>query len=176
MILLHCVSNYPARPEDHNLRVINTLKTAFGCPVGLSDHTPGTEVSKIAVALGANLIEKHITTDQALPGPDHHFSLTPDKLSELIKGLKGVESMMGSPYKRCTGSEEQMKRIGRRSLVAGRDIPRGVKITSEMLAVKRPGYGLPTELKETLVGSVALRDIKADEPLAWEMFLNKHGE
>ncbi|MDD5439077.1 MAG: N-acetylneuraminate synthase family protein [Candidatus Omnitrophica bacterium] len=172
VILLHCVSNYPAKPEDCNLRVIQTLKSAFGYPVGISDHTPGIEVPKIAVAIGANLIEKHITVDRSLPGPDHYFSLTPDDLKSLVKASRNVEAMLGSPYKRCTEAEEPMKKIGRRSLVAAKDIPAGAKVTPTMLAVKRPGYGLPTELSDILIGSRTTRDIEEDEPLSWNMFLD----
>ena len=134
VILLHCVSNYPCRPEDTNLRVIETLKRTFGFPVGLSDHTPGIEVAKIAIAVGANLVEKHITTDQGLPGPDHYFSLTAEELSALVCAAREIEAMLGSSIKRCTDAELDMKRIGRRSLVAATAIPRGSKITTEMLA------------------------------------------
>ena len=171
VILLHCVSNYPAKPEDYNLKVIQTLKSAFGYPVGLSDHTPGVEVPKIAFALGANLIEKHITIDQDLPGPDHYFSLTPDELKELVKVRNGIEEMLGNPQKRCTEAEKSMKYIGRRSLVAAKDIPAGATITEDCLAVKRPGYGLNPELMKSLIGGVAARDIEYDEPLTWNMFI-----
>jgi sialic acid synthase SpsE len=173
IILLHCVSNYPAKPEDYNLRVINTLKTAFGYPVGLSDHTPGVEVAKIAIALGANIIEKHITIDQSLAGPDHHFSLLPEELSALVQGAKDVEAMLGSPHKHCTDAEQSLKTIGRRSLVANKDISIGTKVTAEMIAVKRPGTGLHPELMEELIGVEVQQDIEYDSPLTWEMFFKK---
>lgn len=175
VILLHCVSNYPARPEDYNLRVINTLKTAFGYPVGLSDHTPGVETPKIACALGANLIEKHITIDQTLPGPDHYFSLTPEELSALVAAARDVEAMLGSPIKKCIESEIGMKHIARRSLVAACDISSGTIITREMLAIKRPGYGLDTGLIDVLVGKRVVKDIGVDEPLSWDMFMKEGG-
>ena len=171
VILLHCVSNYPAKPEDYNLRVIQTLKRAFGFPVGLSDHTPGIEVPKIAFAVGVNLIEKHITIDQRLPGPDHYFSLTPEELKELVKVRNEVEKMLGSSHKRCTEAEKSMKYIGRRSLVAAKDIPAGTKIVSEMISVKRPGYGLYPELIDNLIGSITVKNIEEDEPLSWNMFI-----
>ena len=171
VILLHCVSNYPAKPEDYNLKVIQTLKSAFGYPVGLSDHTPGIEVPKIAFAVGVNLIEKHITIDQSLPGPDHYFSLTPDELKELVKVRNGIEKMLGNPQKRCTEAEKSMKYIGRRSLVAAKDIPAGTKIISEMISVKRPGYGLYPELIDNLIGSITVKNIEEDEPLSWNMFV-----
>jgi len=172
LILLHCVSNYPARPEDYNLRVINTLKTAFGCPVGVSDHTPGIKVAEIAMALGANFIEKHITTDQNLPGPDHYFSLTPKELISLVSSRGEIEAMLGSPVKLCTKAEDSMKHIGRRSMVAGINIPPGMRITREMVAIKRPGFGLHPDLMDVIVGSISQRDIERDEPLSWGMFLD----
>jgi sialic acid synthase SpsE len=171
VVLLHCVSNYPAQPEDYNLRVINTLKAAFGLPVGLSDHTFGIEVSKIAISIGANLIEKHITIDQKLPGPDHYFSLTKEELTELTQFNKLADKALGSPIKKCTEAEKPMKNIGRRSLVAGVDIPSGTKITRAMIEVKRPGTGLDTGLISTLLGTETRRDIERDEPLSWDMFL-----
>lgn len=171
IILLHCVSNYPAKAEDSNLRVLNTLKSAFGFPVGLSDHTPGIEISKIAMAVGANLIEKHITTDQALPGPDHYFSLTIEELRELVKARDFIESVLGSPYKRCADNEKPMKHMGRRSLIAARDIAGGSCVRADMIAVKRPGYGLHPELMENVIGMVAIKDIEEDEPLSWDMFV-----
>lgn len=171
VVLLHCVSNYPANAEDFNLRVLNTLKTAFGYPVGLSDHTPGIEISKIAMAVGANLIEKHITTDQTLPGPDHHFSLTPGELAGLVEARNVIEEVLGSPHKRCSDNEEPMKHIGRRSLVAARCIAKGAGISRDMIAVKRPGYGIHPELTDELIGMVAVRDIEEDQPLSWDMFV-----
>lgn len=171
VVLLHCVSNYPARPEDYNLRVIHTLKTAFGYPVGLSDHTQGIDATKIGLAMGANLIEKHITMDQSLPGPDHYFSLTPGELSALVKARDEIEAMLGSPVKHCTPGEASMKELARRSMVAAVPIAKGATITAEMIAVKRPGSGLHPELFDVLVGSVAQRDIAEDTPLQWDMVI-----
>lgn len=171
IILLHCVSNYPARPEDYNLRVIDTLKVAFGCPVGLSDHTPGTKVAEVAMALGADLVEKHVTIDQSLPGPDHYFSLTAEELKALVGARDKIEAMLGSPFKQCTQAEQAMKKIGRRSMVAARKIPSGTVVSPDMIAIKRPGYGLHPEVMDTIVGSATVRDVQGDEPLSWDMFL-----
>lgn len=170
-ILLHCVSNYPADPENCNLRNIDTMKAAFDCPVGLSDHTPGIEVAKVAIARGANIIEKHITVDQSLPGPDHFFSLTPDELTALVQARDDIEKMLGSARKVCLDAEQSMKEIARRSLVAACAIPAGTVIAPEMVAVKRPGSGLHPELTGLVVGSVAQRDIEEDDPLRWDMLL-----
>ena len=171
IILLHCVSSYPAKPEEYNLRVIETLKSAFSYPVGLSDHTPGTEVSKIAVAIGANMVEKHITIDQSLPGPDHYFSLTPEELEDLVSGIREVEKMLGSARKRCVQGEKTLKHIARRSLVAATNLKKGDTVEAGMIDVKRPGYGLHPELMESLIGAQVVRDVKEDEPLSWDMFM-----
>lgn len=171
IILLHCVSNYPARHEDYNLRVMNTLRQAFGHPVGLSDHTPGVRLAEIGIALGADLIEKHITLDQKLHGPDHYFSLTSEQLSLLVKIKSEVEAMLGSPVKRCTEAEKPMKKIGQRSLMAARDISKGEVITEDMLAIKRPGTGIHPLFQDTLIGMTASADIKTDTPLTWNMFI-----
>ncbi len=171
VILLHCVSNYPTDAADCNLRVIETLKRTFGCPVGFSDHTPGNEVTRVALAVGANLVEKHFTVDQTLPGPDHHFSLTPTQLRELVEARDAIEAMLGSPFKTCTAAEQPMKRIGRRSLCAARAIRRGERVRADMIAVKRPGTGIPTELADVVIGARAVRDVGEDEPLSWDMFV-----
>lgn len=171
VVLLHCVSNYPAKPEEMNLRAIPTLKNTFGYPVGLSDHTPGIEVPKIAMAIGANAIEKHITIDQSLPGPDHYFSLTPDELNGLTKAARDIETWLGSPRKHVTERELEMKRIARRSLVAGASMKAGTIVKPEMLAVKRPGMGLDPGMMEVLVGKKVVRDIELDDPLTWDMFM-----
>ena len=171
VVLLHCVSNYPAMPEDYNLKTIDTLKRAFNFPVGISDHTPGVETALIAVASGANLVEKHITVDKSLPGPDHHFSLDSQELHDLVSGVRRVEAMLGSPIKRCVQAELNMKNIGRRSLVAAIDIEAGEIVTPEFISIKRPGSGLHPMHLETIVGARAEVDIRADTPLQWDHFL-----
>tara|TARA_Y100000590_G_scaffold418948_1_gene520268 strand:- start:2078 stop:2926 length:849 start_codon:yes stop_codon:yes gene_type:complete len=171
IILLHCVSNYPTDPKDVNLKAIPTMKAAFGRPVGFSDHTPGIDVSKVAISIGANMIEKHITVDQSLPGPDHHFSLTPDQLDSLVQARDFIEMVLGSPRKISTPAEQAMKDVGRRSLCAATPINAGELVTEEKIAVKRPGTGIPTELMDVVIGATAIRDIEDDEPLSWDMFL-----
>jgi len=142
-VLLHCVSNYPADPADVNLRAMQTMATAFGVPVGYSDHTLGIEVAIAAVALGACVIEKHFTLDRSLPGPDHRASLEPDELAVLVRGIRTVEAALGQGRKEPAASEANTAAVARRSLVAARDIPAGTVLTEEMLAIKRPGTGLP---------------------------------
>ena len=143
LALLHCVSNYPADPADANLRAMATLRAAFGCPVGFSDHTPGIEVAVASVALGASIVEKHFTLDVTLPGPDHRASLNPDQFGQLVAALRRTESALGTGIKRPAAREADTAGVARKSLVAARDLAVGTVLTDALLAVKRPGTGLP---------------------------------
>ncbi len=173
VVLLHCISNYPALPEDSNLRAINTLKAAFGVPVGLSDHSPGVDVAKLAIAVGADMVEKHITLDQNSPGPDHPFSINPEELKALVEGARYVETVLGDGRKVCRDAEQGMRSLARRSVVADIEIPKGTRITSEMLVVRRPGTGLHPENLDVVIGSVARKDILDNEPLQWDMLIER---
>ncbi|MBN2562046.1 MAG: N-acetylneuraminate synthase [Phycisphaerae bacterium] len=166
--LLHCTSNYPARFEDVHLRAMETLRRAFDCPVGYSDHTPGPEVSIAAVALGANLIEKHFTLDRNAEGPDHKASLEVHELALMIREIRNVESALGRTIKKVNEDELSTIRALRRSLVALTDIKKGTLITRSMLAVKRPGDGIQPKHIELVVGRTARQHIKADEKLTWD--------
>lgn len=170
IILLHCVSNYPANPEDVNLRAMETLRTAFGYPVGYSDHTLGIEISLAAAAMGARLIEKHFTLDRDLPGPDHKASLEPDELAALIKRIRIVESAMGSGRKAPAASEADTAYVVRKSLVARRYIPEGSIITEDMIAIRRPGNGLPPSMLPQILGLKVKSDIEEDTLILLEMF------
>ncbi len=169
VILLHCVSNYPAKIEDVNLRAMGTLKQAFKLPVGFSDHTLGVTMPIAAVALGACVIEKHFTLDKNLPGPDHKASLEPSELREMIKAIKDVENALGEGIKRPAKEEEEIKKVARRSIVAKEGIPEGAIITEDMLDVKRPGTGIAPEYMEMIVGRKAKKSIKKDEIIAMKM-------
>jgi N-acetylneuraminate synthase/N,N'-diacetyllegionaminate synthase len=168
--LLHCVANYPARIEDLNLRVIQTLKQAFGIPVGFSDHTLGIMASVLAVALGACIIEKHFTLDRNLQGPDHKASLEPAELREMIRGIRDAEKALGDGVKKISKDEEEIKKVGRRSIVARTTIRKGEKITREMLAIKRPATGIEPKYVDAITGRVTKKQIEEDEPLQWEYF------
>ncbi len=170
VVVLHCVSNYPVQPQDVNLRAMSTLRAAFGVPVGYSDHTLGIEIPLAAVALGACVIEKHFTLDRSLPGPDQQASLEPDELAALVRGIRAVEAALGDGHKRPAASEANTAAVARKSLVAACDIPAGTRLTAEMIAMKRPGTGLPGALTSYLIGRVARVAIPADTLLAWEMF------
>ena len=169
LALLHCVSNYPADPTDANLRAMHTLTDTFNVPVGYSDHTQGLEVALAAVALGAQIIEKHFTLDRSMPGPDHRSSLEPNELSQLVRGIRTVESALGHGRKEPTISEANTSAVARRSLVAAAAISTGTKVTAEMISILRPGTGLPPELHDLVIGKVALCDIPEGSLLSWEM-------
>jgi len=161
--LLHCVSNYPAETGEMNLRAMETLGDEFGLPVGLSDHTLGTAVPIAAAALGANIIEKHFTLDRKMPGPDHEASLDPEEFGEMVTCIRDVEKALGAGVKKPTKSEEAVKKVVRKSIVARVNIPAGAVITAKMLDLKRPGTGLGPEYLKKVVGKRAKRNLKADE-------------
>lgn len=168
LILLHCNFNYPARMEDINLRAMDTLRQAFGFPVGYSDHTMSFEVSLAAVTMGAVVIEKHFTLDRNLPGPDHLASLEPTELKNMVTGIRNVELALGSPEKCPTGEEIPNRQTSRRSIVAATDIPGGIVITDDMLDTKRPGTGISPKYFADLVGRKTISTIKKDELITWD--------
>ena len=169
VVLLHCVSNYPARIEDVNLRAMETLKQEFKIPVGFSDHTLGITVPIAAVALDACVIEKHFTLDRNLPGPDHKASLELDELKEMVKAIRDVEKALGDGIKRPTKEEDEIKKIARRSIVAKIDIPKGTIIAEDMLDVKRPGTGIKPKYIDMIVGKKAKENIRKDELVTREI-------
>jgi N-acetylneuraminate synthase/N,N'-diacetyllegionaminate synthase len=168
LILLHCTTNYPAKIEEVNLRAMETMQKEFNCPVGYSDHTLGTEVPIAAVALGAKVIEKHFTLDKSLPGPDHKASLEPNELEEMIRRIRNIEIALGDGIKKPTPSEIEIAKIVRKSVVAEKFIPAGTEIKEDMLAIKRPGTGLPPKYLEKIIGKKAKRDIRRDEMISWD--------
>ncbi len=169
VVLLHCVTSYPAKMEDANLRVLETLKHAFKLPVGFSDHTLGTTVPIASVSLGAVVIEKHFTLDKDLPGPDHKASLEPGELEEMVVAIRDVEKALGDGIKRPTKEEEEIKKVARRSVVAKIDIPKGTIITEDMLDVKRPGTGIAPKYMDIIVRKKAEENIRKDEIVTWKM-------
>jgi len=169
LVLLHCVSNYPAAPADVNLRAMATMAAAFGVPVGYSDHTLGLEVALASVALGARALEKHFTLDRTLPGPDHRASLEPDDLAALVRGVRAVEASLGHGRKEPAASEADTAAAARKSVVAARDIPAGTRLTTDAITLRRPGTGLPPSMAPAVVGRTAARDIPAGTLIAREM-------
>jgi len=159
LILLHCTSNYPAKPSEANLLAMKTMRYAFNLPVGYSDHTPGNEVALAAVSLGACVIEKHFTLDKSLPGPDHKASLEPHELKNLIRGIRIVESAIGNGIKRPFESEKNTASVARKSLVANCDIIKGEILVEKMIARKRPGTGLKPDMLKYIINKKAKRNI-----------------
>jgi N,N'-diacetyllegionaminate synthase len=168
LVLLHCVSQYPAPPEELNLRAMHTLEAAFDVPVGFSDHTEGIEMALVAVALGASVIEKHFTLDRGLPGPDHRASLEPDDLKRLAEGIKRVQIALGDGRKVPTASERNTADVARKSLVAACDIPAGTVLKAELVAVRRPGTGLPPAMHEQLIGRITAKALAEGQLFSWE--------
>ena len=150
--LLHCVSEYPAPKEFINLNVINTLRTKFKIKVGFSDHTIGIEVALAAVALGANILEKHFTIDRNMDGPDHLASLEPDELSKMVTHIRSIENALGNGVKEISKVEKENKLIVRKSLVAIKKIKKGDLFTSNNLGCKRPGRGISPMHIDNIIG------------------------
>jgi N-acetylneuraminate synthase len=163
LALLHCVSLYPTDPALCNLRAVQTLASAFNVPCGFSDHTPGIAVALAAVALGACLIEKHLTLDRGLPGPDHHASLQPEELGELMRGIRVVQSALGDGVKRALPEEAHHRQLGRKSLHWARPLPRGTAIAPGDLIALRPATGIPPVQKADLLGRRLMRDVQAGD-------------
>ncbi len=163
--LLHCVTQYPAPAASINLRAMDTLRAAFGLPVGYSDHTEGIDVAIAAVARGATVIEKHFTLDRTLPGPDHAASLEPAELARLVQAIRTVEVALGSTTKSPSAAEAGNRPIARRSVVAARAIAAGEVLDSSMLACKRPGTGVSPMEFWSLLGQRARRAYAADEAI-----------
>lgn len=166
LTLLHCTSQYPTPYRDVNLRAMDTLAAAFGLPVGLSDHTPGTAISIAAAARGATVIEKHFTLDRAMQGPDHRASLDPVQLADLVAGVRAVETALGDGFKRPVGAEGENAKVVRKSLVARRAIAAGTAFTADNLTVKRPGTGASPMLYWDILGKPAPRAYAEDEVIS----------
>lgn len=168
VVMLHCTSNYPCPLEEVNLRAMQTMQQELDCLVGYSDHTLGIIVTVMAVAMGACVIEKHFTLDMNLPGPDHKASLEPNELKEMVNAIRSAEKALGSGLKIPTESEKETMKVARKSIIAKRDIQKGVKIDLDMLEIKRPGIGIEPKYILKIIGKKTKREIKEDFLLSWE--------
>ncbi len=166
--LLKCTSSYPAPPEEMNLRTIPELGRRFGVPVGLSDHTMGIAVPVAAVALGACIIEKHLTLSRAEPGPDSAFSLEPHEFKAMVDAVRIAEKALGEVHFGFS-AQEASSRVFRRSLFAVRDVKRGDLFTVENVRSIRPGHGLHTRHLREVLGRHAACDIECGTPLSWDL-------
>jgi len=162
LTLLHCTSNYPTVPEDVNLLAMRTLKDRFNVPVGYSDHTEGIDIPIAAAALGACIIEKHFTLDKKMPGPDNSISLEPKELEAMVASIRSIEKALGDGRKMPRSSEMKMRPIARKSVVSRAYIPKGTRITNDMLAIKRPGTGIAPKYLNKIIGKKAKKDISPD--------------
>jgi pseudaminic acid synthase len=165
--LLKCTSAYPARPEEMNLRTIPEMARHFGVPVGLSDHTMGIAAPVAAVALGACIIEKHLTLSRSIPGPDSAFSLEPDEFKAMVEAVRTAEKALGEV---SFGASEQEKtsKTFRRSLFVVEDVKQGSEFTESNVRSIRPGHGLHPRYLPEVLGKHAARAIKRGTPLSWE--------
>ena len=163
--ILHCTTEYPAPLEDVNLNAMTTIRDKFQIKVGYSDHTLGTEVSLAAVALGATIIEKHLTLDRNLNGPDHKASLEPEEFFTLVKGIRKISKSLGSFEKKISNSEKKNISIVRKSIMAKTEIKEGDLFSSNNLCAKRPGTGISPMLWDQVVGKRAKRDFKVNEQI-----------
>ncbi len=166
VILLHCTTEYPAPFEEVNLRAMDTMRAAFGLPIGLSDHTLGIAVPIAAVALGAAVIEKHFTLDCNLPGPDHKASLEPEELKSMVTAIRQVEAALGNGQKMPAPSEWKNREIARKSLMAARPIQKGELFTEDNIAIKRPGAGLSPMSYWSSLNRKAQENYEVDEMIA----------
>lgn len=166
LALLHCVSSYPATPEDANLRAIGTMRRAFGVPVGWSDHTVSPELPLAAVAAGAALVEKHVTLDRRLPGPDHSSSFEPDELRALVAGIRTVERALGSGLKEPVAMERPIADVARRSLHWRHSLAPGSVVTEDDLVALRPGTGVSPARQRAIVGHTTTGRVEAGAPVA----------
>lgn len=161
--LLHCNTEYPTPFNDVNLKAMQSLKEAFKLDVGYSDHTLGIHISLAAVALGANVIEKHFTLDKTLQGPDHKASLEPNELKTLCKNIRELELAFGDGIKKVSKSEKKNILVVRKSLVAKTEIKKGAKFSVENLTTKRPGNGISAMRYDEFLGKIAKKNYKSDD-------------
>lgn len=161
--VLHCNTQYPTPMQDVNLNVMNTIRNEIGVSVGYSDHTEGIEVPIAAVAMGAEIIEKHFTLDKTMAGPDHKASLEPDGLKAMVQAIRNIEMAVGDIEKKPTRSEKDNIAVVRKSIVAKRQIEAGEMFSEDNITTKRPGIGISPMLWDNVVGTVAKRKYEEDE-------------
>ncbi len=167
LALLHCIAAYPPCWEELNLRAVATLRDEFGVLAGLSDHTPGHEAVISAVALGARVIEKHVTFDRDLPGPDHGYALTVDEFAAMVAATRRTEAALGDGRLVAADCEKDGRRLGRRSVHAARDLEPGTNLEPSLWKIVRPADGVPSERADELAGRRLVRAVRADEPIRW---------
>ena len=166
--VLHCTTNYPCPMDEVNLKAMNTIKDAFQVAVGYSDHTLGIEVPIAAVALGAEIIEKHFTLDKTMEGPDHVASLEPDELKEMTRTIRNIEKALGSGIKKPNKSEVKIQSIVKRKIVLAKAVEANHILKESDLEYKRCENGIESKYYKSIIGKKVKRKIDADSPLMWE--------
>jgi len=172
IVLLHCTSNYPCPPHEANLRAIQTLKNKFKTRVGYSDHTLGTEIPVAAVALGAEVIEKHLTLDKTMKGPDHVASLEPQEFAEMIYKIRFIEKALGNGVKVSSVSENEIKPMVQKRIVTARKLPAGIALKISDLHFKRAKSGIFVKNINGVIGLKLVKKLQANMPIEWN-FLSK---
>ncbi len=163
--LLHCTTNYPCPMSEVNLRAMQTMKEAFKCKVGYSDHTMGIEVPIAAVAMGAEIIEKHFTLDKNMEGPDHKASLNPEELKVMVTAIRHIEQALGDGIKQPNRSEKEISKVVLKRIVASRPIKKGEILSEENMTVKRSDNGIKASYWDLVAGRVAQQDYSIDEEI-----------
>jgi N,N'-diacetyllegionaminate synthase len=159
VFILHCVTSYPANVCDINLKVMNKIKERFHTKVGYSDHTLGNDTAIAAVALGASIVEKHVTLDKNLPGPDHKASATVEEFESLVKSIRNVETALGNGIKSFSDTELDIAKVARKSIVAKHNIKKGTVVSEEDICYRRPGTGFLPIDKHLVVGKTTIKNI-----------------
>ena len=167
LAILHCVSMYPHEPKFANLNVIQMMKKKFDLPIGWSDHTLGIETSVTAATMGANIVEKHFTLNKKAKGPDHAISADPIDLEKMVQNIRLMEKMRGNGLKSPAYCELGNRKNVRKSVVALKNIKKGTKITRNLLEIKRPGFGIPPNRIEEIIGKKTRKMIKMDMPIKY---------
>ncbi len=166
--VLHCTSEYPAPDNEINIKAMNSIRTKLGCSVGFSDHSIGNEASISAVSLGADVIEKHFTSDKNLKGPDHSASMDPYELKQFVLSIRRTEKMLGSGVKKASPSELKNIYGIRRGINASTNLKKGILIKKEHLVFKRPFLGINPEDSSKMIGKTLIIDLEADQPILWK--------
>jgi len=168
LILLHAITSYPTHPENVNLLAMVKISKEFGLPVGYSDHTLGNVASVAAVALGAAVLEKHFTTDKNAEGPDHMLSADPHEMKSLVEQVRQLEEMLGNGIKMPAESERTTRVNNRKSIVVKRKLEAGHKITTQDIAIKRPGYGIAPKYFDQIIGRTTTKKLEEDKIVNWD--------
>jgi N,N'-diacetyllegionaminate synthase len=166
--ILHCISNYPTPAEDVNLNVMLEIKSRFNVPIGFSDHTIGNDAAIAAVALGAEVIEKHVTYDKNAEGPDHNASATISEFASLVKSIRKVDKMMGTNEKVFSEDELEIKQSVRKSIVTTQDLAKGHVISDQDICFKRPGFGFKPIDRDKVIGRKIIKEVEADRVILEE--------